>query len=125
MSDRVALLIASLRKNHGIMPHTSQAMKGTEDSIFPGLKPKVKTNHITKMDMNGCKNAQYIPMYEATYFEIKSRFVSCTSTSRILYSVKIKSVNILYWFIKRRIIFIDTPYFMGICYSFSIIVISK
>ena len=82
MSDRVALLIASLRKNHGIMPHTSQAMKGTEDSIFPGLKPKVKTNHIiTKIDMKGCKNAQYMPMYEATYFEIKSRFVSCTSSN--------------------------------------------
>jgi len=58
------------------MPHTSQAMKGTEDSMFPGLKPKVKTNHMTKMDMNGCKKAQYMPIYDAIYFEMKSRFVS-------------------------------------------------
>jgi hypothetical protein len=33
-------------------------MNGTDASILPGLNPKVKTNHITKIEIKGCINAQ-------------------------------------------------------------------
>ena len=56
--DPAPLVIASLMKNQGIIPHTSHSTKGIDGSIFPALKPKEKTNHMTTIEMKGCINAQ-------------------------------------------------------------------
>lgn len=78
------------KKNHGMIPAISHKKNGDWADEPCGFIPLLKTNHITNINTNGCKNAHNNPRYEPKYCFLKS-FITSISNRRLL--LKICSIN--------------------------------